>query len=100
MGGIELQTLYCHCAALVLSFEYCCVIPIVHLSKLSIKTAGNVHGFWYALLMTAQLAQDVEQLVSVMATYSTFKHLESPLVWCWKELKLQKDTLSILSIRP
>ena len=78
-GLIELQTLYCNCVALVLSFEYCCVIPIAHLSKLSIKTAGNVHGFWYALLITAQLAQDVKQLVSIMATYSAFKHLESPL---------------------
>jgi len=78
-GQVETQDLYSYCTALVFASEYVRVTPVVLFSKLLIKAIGHVHRFGYHLLTTTHLAQDVEQLVPISATYSVVQHLGSTL---------------------
>ena len=78
-GQVETQDLYSHCTALVFAPEDRRITPVALFNKLPLQTIDHVHGFWYLLLTTTHLAQDIKQLVPISIAHSIVQHLGSEL---------------------
>lgn len=61
--------------ALMFTPEHFRMTPVIRFVKTPFQTIGHVHRFGYRLLVTARLAQDVKQLVSILITHGIVQQL-------------------------
>ena len=80
-----------------MSPEYCCVAPTVNLNEVPKQVFLHGHRFGHHSLTTAQLAQDVEQLVPILVTRRIVQHLKNASA-LGGDVIVERHTVSILSI--